>query len=120
MTGMKTRIDTPLFRESLAFYTEHLGMTVLESWDGEGDRGAILGLDPAAEGQAFLELAYADAPRSYDGLSLQFRVRDLAAVAERLRGRLELRGPKKRPWGSTYLYLEDPSGIQVILYEGEL
>ena len=120
MTGLKTRIETPIFQESIAFYTEHLGMKVLESWDENGDKGVILGLRSSAQGEAFLELAYVETPRTYKGISLQFRVRDLAVVAERLRGLLQFRGPEECPWGSTYLYLEDPTGVQVILYEGEL
>ena len=27
-------------------------------------------------------------------------------------------GPTKRPWGSTYVYFEDPNLIRVIVYEG--
>ncbi len=120
MTGLKTRIETLFFRESITFYSEYLGMSVLESWDKDGDKGVILGLGSSAQSEAFLELAYVETPKSYEGISLQFRVHDLVALAEKLRGHLEFRGPEKRPWGSTYLYLEDPTGIQVILYEGEL
>ncbi len=120
MTGLKTRLETPFLQESVAFYTEHLGMTVLESWDDNGDKDVILGLGASVEGEAFLELAYVDAPRTYPGISLQFRVGDLAVIAERLRGHWAFRGPEERPWGSTYLYMVDPTGVQVIVYEGEL
>lgn len=120
MTGLKTRIETPFLQESIAFYTELLGMVVLESWDDNDDKGVILGLGTSAQAEAFLELAYVDAPKSYTGMSLQFRVRDLAVVAESLRGHWAFRGPEERPWGSTYLYMKDPTGVQVILYEGEL
>lgn len=120
MTGLKTRIQTHRFSESLAFYTDHLGMTVLQSWGDAGKEGAILGLGDSADGEAFLELAVSEVPPSYAGLSLQFRVPDLASLAERLEGAWVFRGPVARPWGSTYLYLEDPTGIQVIVYEGDL
>lgn len=120
MTGLKTRIETPLLTQSVGFYTEYLEMTVLESWDGENDAGAILGLGSSIQGEAFLELARSEIPRDYSGLSLQFRVRDVAAFADRLRPHLAFRGPVPRPWGSKYLYLQDPSGIQIILYEGKL
>ncbi len=119
-TGLKTRIETPLFEESRVFYTKHLGMKVLESWDEKGDKGVILGLGSSAQGEAYLEIAYVESLTPYKGVSLQFRVRDIDSVAKKLRGRLEFRGPEERPWGSKYLYLEDPSGIQVILYEGKL
>ena len=53
-------------------------------------------------------------------MSLQFRVSDLARIEPRLQGVVSCEGPSERPWGSVYLYLHDPSGIQVIVYEGEL
>ena len=95
-------------------------MIILDSWDRDDDRGAILGFSTAANGEAFLELAYDIAPKQYAGMSLQFRVLDLAAVEERLRNVVEYRGPEERPWGSTYLYLTDPAGISIIIYDGEL
>ena len=120
MPGLKTRIETPFFHESIAFYTELLEMTVLESWDEQGDIGAILGLGSSTAGEAFLELARVETAKRYEGLSLQFRVHDLGDIADKLRGHVEFRGPEERPWGSVYLYLQDPTGIQVILYEGEV
>ena len=119
-TGMKTRVETPLYQESVMFYTELMGMAVLDSWNEGDDKGAILGLGRPGEGEAFLELASADRVRICEGMSLQFRVSDIAAAAGRLSGRVEFRGPEKRPWGSTYLYLKDPIGIPIILYEGDL
>jgi len=119
-TGLKTRIETPSFQQSVAFYTELIGMTVLDSWNEADDEGAILGLGRPGEAEAFLELAPADEPRNCEGMSLQFRVSDIAVAAGRLQGKVEFRGPEKRPWGSTYLGLKDPNGISVILYEGEL
>lgn len=118
-TGLKTRIETPRLEETAAFYTGLLGLTVLDAWDEDGDRGMILGLGPARAAEAFLELAQGAAAPA-PAVSLQFRVDDLAAVEARLRGQWEYRGPEARPWGSTYLYLRDPAGVQVIVYQGEL
>ena len=118
-TGLKTRIETPLLDETARFYTDLLGLRVLDAWDEAGDRGVILGLRDTRSGEAFLEIAHAAAATT-PVVSLQFRVRDLAAVEARLRGRWPYRGPERRPWGSTYLYLRDPAGVQVILYEGDL
>ena len=73
MTGLKTRIETRFFQESIAFYSEHLGMTVLESWDENGDKGVILGLGSSAESEAFLELAYVETRSTFEGISLQFQ-----------------------------------------------
>lgn len=120
MTGLKVRIETTFIAESVKFYSEYLGMAVLESWDENGDRGVILGLDSRSDGQAFLEFGYEATPQNYDGISVQIRVSNLLVIMEKLRGKIEFSGPDERPWGSKYLYLKDPSGIQVILYEGKL
>ena len=117
MTGLKTRIETPYIKESINFYVKHIGMRVLESW---GDNGAILGFSPPVKGEAFLELAYAETLWKYEGMNLQFRVNSLADIVEKLQGKVDFRGPVKRPWGSKYIYLEDPTGIMIIIYEGKL
>ena len=119
-TGLKTRLETSLFKESVVFYTEIIGMTILESWNEADDKGVILSLCPPSEIAVYLELAPADNVRVYEGLSLQFRVSNITTTADRLRGKVEFRGPEKKPWGSTYIYLKDPTGISVILYEGDL
>lgn len=120
LTGLKTRIETPLISESRDFYTKYLGMKVLDSWNEKNDKGVILGLGSSTQSEAYLEIAYVETPKSYEGISLQFRVKEIDSVAKKLRGQLKFRGPEERLWGSTYLYLEDPTGIQVILYEGKL
>lgn len=120
MTGLKTRIETARFQECVDFYTQQLGMTLLDSWDRDSDRGAILGFSSAATGEAFVELAYDGSPKNYEGLSLQFRVNDIRQFAEKLRGAVEFTGPDVRPWGSKYLYLTDPMGISIIVYDGEI
>lgn len=120
MTGLKTRIETPLLQESIAFYRDVVGMEIIESWDDDGDRGAILGFGSSASGGAFIEIAHSETTASFEGISLQFRVTDLDGIARRLDGRWDFKGPVTRPWGSVYLYLKDPAGVQVILYEGEL
>ena len=97
-----------------------MGMKLLDSWNKTDDRGAILGFSTAVSGEAFLELAYDDSPKQYGGMSLQFRVPDLANVEKKSRGVVEYLGSEERPWGSTYLYLTDPTGIPIIIFEGEL
>lgn len=120
MTGLKTRIETSKVQECVAFYRDILGMAVLDEWDDAGDHGAILGFGAAASGEAFIEIAHSESMVDHEGISLQFRVSDLDSMASRLEGRWAFKGPVARPWGSTYLYLRDPAGVQVILYEGDL
>lgn len=120
MTGLKTRIETTRFEASVDFYRDILGMSVLDEWDDADDRGAILGFGPAASGGAFIEIAHSESVADHEGISLQFRVSDLDGMSRRLDGRWAYRGPETRPWGSRYLYLRDPAGVRVILYEGDL
>lgn len=119
MTGLKTKISTPLLDESVDFYTRFLGMKILETWDDPDDRGAILGFS-TPDAEAFLEIYYAETPGHFEALSLQFRTDSAEAFAESIRGKIEFRGPTPRPWGSTYVYLQDPSGIGIVVYEGGL
>lgn len=120
LTGLKIRIETASLTESVKFYSEFLGLTVLERWDEQEDQGVILGLDSKIDGQAFLELGYQNAPKNNEGISIQIRVDSLIEAMKNLQGKVTFSEPEVRPWGSKYLYLVDPSGIVVILYEGTL
>jgi len=120
LTGLKIRINTPLLEQSRFFYADLLGMKVIESWDEGDDKGVIFGLAGGAQGQAFLELGYAQSPGHYQDISVQIRVNNLEQIIAGLAGKVDFSGPKLRPWGSKYLYLKDPTGVAVILYEGTI
>lgn len=115
ISELKTRIETDRFDACVAFYEQRLGLQVRERWDSDGDRGVIFSASAGTAGNA-LELAEGSSSRRPTGLSLQFRVDDLTPWATRLED-LGGRGPIARPWGARYLYLEDPAGVQVILYD---
>ncbi|MGB8360492.1 MAG: VOC family protein [Acidimicrobiia bacterium] len=117
MTALKTKITTPHLEATRDFYVSGFGMAVLEEWDEDGDRGVILELVDGAR-EALLEIH--DAPRAGDlsGLSLQFRVDDVEGFVSSISPELQFRGPVQRPWGSSYVYLTDPNGISVIVYQG--
>jgi catechol 2,3-dioxygenase-like lactoylglutathione lyase family enzyme len=118
-SALKTKITTSRFEDSRHFYVDCLGMKVVREWREENDVGCVLALGNG-EGAAFLEICEAPQPESFAGVSLQFRTDDLAAFQEALPAATAARGPVKRPWGSTYLYLTDPNGISVIVFEGEI
>ena len=120
LTALKLRIETSCFTESKAFYCDLLGLNVIESWSGDGPTGSILGLSNDIEAEGFLELAEAEQTTSHQGLSIQIRVDDLDKLRRKLDGKIDYTGPTMRPWGSVYLYLVDPNGIQVIVYEGRI
>jgi catechol 2,3-dioxygenase-like lactoylglutathione lyase family enzyme len=119
MTSLKTKVSTPLWRECVAFYSGIFGMVVAEQWEEHDDQGAILAFSNG-RGEAYLELYQADRAYDVSGISLQFRVPDLQSFLQSLPIGLEYEGPSLRPWGSTYVYLRDPAGVLVIVYEGGL
>ena len=117
--SLKTKVSTPRYKPTRAFYESVFGMNVAEEWDEPGDTGVILAFEGGL-GEAFLEVYLVDEPRDFEGLSLQFRVESLDTFIAELPPGVEYEGPTPRPWGSTYLYLRDPNRIQVIVYEGGL
>ncbi len=118
-SALKTKIITPRLEETRAFFMICLGMQVVEEWQEENDVGCILAL--AGEGrEALLEIYEGPQSGDFAGLSLQFRTEDLEAFKAGLPPTIACRGPTERPWGSSYLYLTDPNGIPVIVFDGGL
>ena len=118
-TSLKTKITTPRLAETRDFYLSHFGMRVAEEWNETGDVGCILELANGGR-EALLEIYLGEDSGGSAGLSLQFRTEDLAAFKAALPANADVRGPVKRPWGSKYLYLADPNGISVVVFEGGL
>ena len=116
ITGIKSRIETERIDETIRFYQDVIGLKVHEHWEGD-DPGAIMGIDDI-KSDGFLEVASSPKTAKGSGLSLQFRTDDVDGFVSKIEGSWEFRGPERRPWGSTYVYLRDPNGIQVIVYEG--
>ena len=114
---LKTRFSTPLIQESVEYYQRVFGMQIVEEWKKPDDRGAILGFSDSRD-EAFLEICYDKKTCDFSGLSLQFRADNLAKFIDELPPEFEFDGPKLRPWGATYLYLQDPNNISIIVYEG--
>ena len=119
VNALKTKISTPRYQETRAFYEAVFAMTVAEEWREPGDIGVILAF-PGRRQEALLEIYETEEQKSCDGLSLQFQVDSVAGFAETLPENVKFEGPTDRPWGATYLYLRDPNNIQVIVYEGAL
>lgn len=118
-SSLKTKIITSRFAETRDFYIVCLGMQVVQDWAEESDIGCILALASDFR-EALIEIHAAPQPGDLSGLSLQFRTNDLSAFSASLPAGAEVSGPVKRPWGSTYLYLTDPNGISVVVYEDGL
>ncbi|MEM9234878.1 MAG: VOC family protein, partial [Pseudomonadota bacterium] len=116
---LKTKVSTPRIVETQRFYERVFGMVVAEEWESPGDRGVILKF-PGGTGEALLEIYYAEDAFDLSGVSLQFKVETMSSFMASLPADISYEGPKPRPWGSTYLYLQDPAGVQIIVYEGGL
>ncbi len=128
MISLKTVIRTKNLKVSKAFYTEILNLAILEEYnDGDGSKGCIMRIgDPNSN--AFIELSEIDKDHYYyqeafsenvqsDKLDLQIKTNNVEYWATLLKEKWEARGPVLRPWGSQYLYLSDPDGLQIIIYQ---
>ena len=118
-SALKTKITTARLAETRDFYVMCLGMRLVEEWREEDDVGCILAL-ACDDRHALLEIYEGSEAHDFAGISLQFRTDDLAGFKALLPTGTEVRGPVDRPWGSTYLYLTDPNGISVVVFEGGL
>ena len=121
--SIKATIRARDFDRARAFYAQVLSLPVAEEWDSPGDRGCIFQLGDGG----YLEVSAASAdPRSQashqleanDKVELQIRTDSLDAWVERFTGRVAMEGPVSRPWGHRYLWIRDPDGVRIALFEG--
>src|SRR5688572_25141328 len=98
VTSLKTKLTTPRFEETRAWYQDIFKFAVLEEWNLPGDRGCILGISDA-DGEALLEIHEGETAIEFSGLSLQFRVEDVYSFPISPEPRFAHRGPEVRPWG---------------------
>jgi lactoylglutathione lyase len=110
--------------ESIAFYTDKLGLKLLggpHHYPGNADMAFV-----GSDWNAYIELVFDleehppyELGNRYEHLALEVDG-DLSAMCERLRvqGVKVLRGPKKSPGGTRAIaFIEDPNGIPVELLE---
>ncbi|MCH9661850.1 MAG: VOC family protein [Bacteroidetes bacterium] len=128
LLSAKTVIRTKNFEASKTFYTELLELKVFEKYDdGDGSKGIIcqVGFENST---AFIEISEISTEHDYfqeafensithDKIDIQIKTTDIQYWADRCKDRWPTRGPVLRPWGSYYLYLRDPDGLQIILYQ---
>jgi catechol 2,3-dioxygenase-like lactoylglutathione lyase family enzyme len=124
---LKTVIQTRDFERSRDFYTSVLGLPLVDEWDQEEGRGAIVGLgDDASAGQIEISAVPEQSQRHdesfdrdvvNDKIVIQVETDSVDLWVARLTGRWPMEGPIDRPWGQRYLRLRDPDGVMVALYE---
>ncbi len=128
LLSCKTVIRTKNFEASKAFYLDVMGLHIVETYDdGDGSRGLIFRFGDE-KSNAFLEISEIQASHYYyqdafgaslknDKMDLQLRTEDMPYWERQIKEKWEARGPVLRPWGSHYLYLRDPDGLQIIIYQ---
>ena len=128
LLSQKTVIRTKNFEASREFYTEILNLKIIEEYDDKnGSKGIIVRFGPEGS-NAFFEISEIKDHHSYyqkafsenienDKIGIQLRTNDIAFWASRFEGKWNARGPVLRPWGSHYLYVRDPDGMQIIIYQ---
>lgn len=124
--SLKTMLRSRDLEASRRFYVDVLGLEVVEEWGEAGDRGFIVAF---GQGAGFLELlgidpdhpkhrpSFADSVAN-DKIELQIRVESVDGWVERLEGLAEVDGPVTRPWGNRYLWIRDPDGVRIALFQG--
>ncbi len=128
LLSLKTAIRTKNFEASKIFYTQILNLEIIQEYDdGNGSKGVILRFGPEGSNALFEISEIKDYHDYYqeafsknlenDKTDIQLRTNDVDYWATRLKAKWTARGPVLRPWGSYYLYLRDPDGLQIIIYQ---
>jgi len=128
LSEVKTVIRTKDFKVSKKFYSEILGLKIVEEYNGEkGVQGCILRIGKS-NSSSFIEISAINSDHYYfdssfdknienDKIDLQIKTNSIDYWTNYLKGKWKARGPVDRPWGSRYLYLRDPDGLQIIIYQ---
>lgn len=128
LLSLKTVIRTRDFEASKKFYTQILNLEIVEEYDdGNGSKGVIVRFGPDGS-NAFFEISEITTDHEYyqeafsknvdsDKTDIQLRTNNVEYWAAKLKEKWNARGPVLRPWGSYYLYLKDPDGLQIIIYQ---
>ena len=108
-----------------AFYTEILGLPVVEQWEEEQGRGLIVSAGGGAGALLEVyEMSHAD--RRFDArfrervesdkIDLQLHTESVDDWASRLAGLWPFEGPENLPWGQRWIKLRDPDGLLIAIY----
>ncbi len=128
LLSLKTVIRTKDFEASKNFYTQVLQLEIIEEYDdGDGSKGLIMRFGPEGS-NAFFEISEIEKTHTYyqeafsstvenDKTGIQLKTDTMEFWATLLKEKWNARGPILRPWGSYYLYLRDPDGLQIIIYQ---
>jgi catechol 2,3-dioxygenase-like lactoylglutathione lyase family enzyme len=131
LLSCKTVIRTKDFEASKKFYTQLLALSILEEYnDGNGSRGiifqiggdgsnALLEISEINKDHNFFQDAFNESFKN-NKAGIQIKTKDVFYWSTFLKNKWETKGPILRPWGSYYLYLKDPDGLHIIMYQEKL
>ncbi len=72
------------------------------------------------DANGFLEIASVHEQTELTRTCLQFRTDNMDDFIIKLAGICEHSEPEEKPWSSTYVYLRDPAGNRVIIFEADV
>lgn len=118
--GMSLSLTVDDLARSMRFYVDGLGFHVKDRWERDGK---LLGVEMVA-GTCLLGISQDDWAKGRDrtkgvGMSIYLESStDVDALAARCKARgVDARGPEATPWGARALYLTDPDGFKLTLYQ---
>ncbi|MBQ4820345.1 VOC family protein [Aquimarina sp. MMG016] len=124
--SLKTVVRTKDYNASRDFYHQILNLKIVEEYSSENrgcvfrfghkDNNAFIEISEIKEGHYYYNSSFSKEVAN-DKIDLQLKTTDIMRWVNHLEGKWETIGPVDRPWGSRYLYLRDPDGLQIIIYE---
>ena len=111
MHRLRVVFETDRYDDSVAFYSDVLGLDVADSWDGPTARGCLF-----AWGGALVEFFEGDWVES--GTRLAIEVADADAEHARLvAAGADPQDPAVMPWGHRSVFLVDPHGNELNFFQ---
>ena len=111
MNRLRVVFQTDRYDDSVAFYSDVLGLDVVDSWDGPTARGCLF-----AWAGTLVEFFEGDWVES--GTQLALEVTDADAVyAQLVAAGADPQAPADMPWGHRSVFLVDPHGNQLNFFQ---
>lgn len=103
---------------TVTFYTQTLGLPVVESWEDDNEAGTIVQAFGDGQVEMFRHQGAGAAPR-VSGAAIAWQIEGVDAEIERLRsaGVPVITEPADQPWGHRNATIEDPNGIRITLFQ---
>lgn len=111
MNRLRVVFQTDRYDDSVAFYSDVLGLDVVDSWDGPTARGCLF-----SWAGTLVEFFEGDWVES--GTQLALEVADADAVyAQLVAAGADPQAPADMPWGHRSVFLVDPHGNQLNFFQ---